>query len=908
VLTPPELVPELPRSRRPARPATPVLPSADKRNIMITSALPYVNNVPHLGNLIGCVLSADVYARYCRARGYNTIYICGTDEYGTATETKAAEMKMSPRAVCDKFHAIHRDIYQWFDVDFDFFGRTSCPDPSAPEHAAWPQTVIAQSIFKRLHEREMLVEQTVEQVFCTTCQKFLADRYIEGTCPLCKYPDARGDQCDKCGRLLNATELQEPRCALAKNGAGAHAVEVRTSEHLFLDLPKLSDRLTGWIDHSSRGRPAAAVSAAAAGAGAAAHAIAQAGRWSDNTLQTTNSWTRDGLKPRCITRDLKWGTPVPLPKYAHKVFYVWFDAPIGYLSITANYTPSWEAWWKNPAQVELAQFMGKDNIPFHTVIFPATLIGADDNFTLLHSISTTEYLNYETDADGRPGKFSKSRNQGVFGDQARETGIPAEVWRYYLLANRPESQDSQFTWSDFADKVNNELLKNLGNFVNRTLSFAFARCGEAIPACAAGAAGAREAKLLLDVAEGLAAYCAVMEAQRLRDGLHALMALSRLGNAYLQDSKPWDVIKSSEGQAHAIVAHAVALVYVLAAAAEPFMPGFSDKVLHQMNLPHPSLLPLELALLAPGHKLRAPAPLFREMTSSDVDYFRARFGGSHDASGAATPAPAAAPAAAVPAAAPAGATAPAPAGKAAKAGKGAAPAAPAAGAAAGAAAAGAAAAGAAAGGAAGSAAAAKPAKPAKGGKAPAAAAAAEPELPDIAYVDLRVGRIVRAWEHEGSVKLYCEEIDVGDKDAAGNPVTRQIASGLRAVYTLEQMQNRRCVVVCNLPPRPLAGFQSAGMVLCASDGDHDHRTKTEFVEPPAGAAIGERIQFPDLPGVPVLAGPAAEMLDKKRKKVWERVAPEFKTNANCEVTFGNARWMTSAGPCTVPSCASGPVS
>ncbi|CAI7790819.1 unnamed protein product [Closterium sp. NIES-54] len=491
------------------------LPEPGKRNVMVTSALPYVNNVPHLGNIIGCdadvfarycrlrgynvifmcgtdeygtatetkameegvtprhaqscrfqtdasfhlplpvrpslrpcsapyppfechpsplppppgVLSADVFARYCRLRGYNVIFMCGTDEYGTATETKAMEEGVTPRQICDKYHAIHRSIYEWFGISCDKFGRTSTPQ----------QTKICQSIFKSIHEQKRLKEDTISQM----CHS---------------------------------------------------RPEIRNTEHLFLDLPELKAELEAYVSDTSA-----------------------AGGWSANSIQTTNAWIRDGLKPRCITRDLKWGVPVPLDKYKDKVgscggglvFYVWFDAPIGYISITANYTEQWERWWKNPQEVELVQFMGKDNVPFHTnpqevqlvqfmgqdnvpfhtVIFPCTLLGTKEPWTLMRTISVTEYLNYEG------GKFSKSRGVGVFGNDAQDTGIPVEVWRYYLLTNRPERasghgdscggvalryylltnrpevSDTVFTWADLQAKQNNELLKNLGNFINRTLAF-----------------------------------------------------------------------------------------------------------------------------------------------------------------------------------------------------------------------------------------------------------------------------------------------------------------------------------------------------------------------------------------------------------------------------------------------------
>ncbi|KAL6532184.1 hypothetical protein OROGR_014154 [Orobanche gracilis] len=578
------------------------LPIPGQRNILITSALPYVNNVPHLGNIIGCVLSADVFARYCRIRGYNAIYICGTDEYGTATETKALEEGCSPKEICDKYHAIHREVYKWFDISFDEFGRTSSPQ----------QTEICQTIFKKLLENNWLSENTMQQPYCDTCRRFLADRLVEGNCPFpgCNNDSARGDQCENCQKLLNPTELLEPKCKVCRN-----TPRIRDTDHLFLELPLLKGKLEEYINNMS-----------------------VAGGWSQNAIQSTHGWLREGLKARCITRDLKWGVPVPHEKYKDKVFYVWFDAPIGYISITSCHTPEWEKWWKNPDNVELYQFMGKDNVPFHTVIFPCTLLGTDESWTLMKTISVTEYLNYEA------GKFSKSKGVGVFGNDAKDTNIPVEVWRYYLLTNRPEVSDTLFTWSDLQAKLNSELLSNLGNFINRVLSFIAKDPGSGYGSVIPDAQGADShllTKALGDkVGSYVEQYIEAMEKVKLKQGLKLAMAISGEGNAYLQESKFWKLYKEDQTSCSIVIKTSAGVVYLLACLLEPFMPSFSLEVLKQLNLPLDKQISLSeekgdvekakrpWEFLPAGHKIGTPAPLFKELKDEEVEFYREKFAGS----------------------------------------------------------------------------------------------------------------------------------------------------------------------------------------------------------------------------------------------------------------------------------------
>lgn len=380
---------------------------------------------------------------------------------------------------------------------------------------------------------------------------------------------------------------------------GSFAVLLQSTKHLFLDLQTLEPEVRAWVEQSSK-----------------------EGNWSPNSLSSTLAWFKDGLKARSITRDLKWGTPVPKPGYDEKVFYVWFDAPIGYISITACATPDWEKWWKNPEDVELTQFMGKDNVPFHCLIFPSTLIATRQPWTLLKKISTTDWLNYEA------GKFSKSRNLGVFGDSVQTTGIPVEVWRYYLLANRPESGDSVFLWEDLAAKNNAELNDNLGNYINRALKF----CADKYQAVLPGQ------NVLADIDKDLIAavnkevqiYLNALEEIKLKEGLKACMRISSLGNVYLQHCEPWKLIKTDRARCDTVVNINVQLAYLLATLLEPYLPSTSRTILTQLDAPlrgFPDEGDAWESRLAPGHKVGSPAPLFRKIAPEEIQKLQARFRG-----------------------------------------------------------------------------------------------------------------------------------------------------------------------------------------------------------------------------------------------------------------------------------------
>ena len=575
------------------------LPVDNKRNILITSALPYVNNVPHLGNLIGCVLSADVYARFCRLRGHNAIYICGTDEYGTATERKALEAGCTPREICNKYHAIHKEIYQWFNIEFDQFGRTT------NEY----QKDICQHIFWKNDENSNIIPKTIEQLYCSQCNKFLADRFVTGICPKCHYDDARGDQCDNCGSLLSAIDLIQAKCEICKSKPS-----IKTTDHLFLDLKKLQPQLEQWVNKSSTIKDA----------------------WTNNSISITNNWIKEGLEPRCISRDLKWGTPVPKDGYQDKVFYVWFDAPIGYISITNEYTTQWKQWWYNPEQVELVQFMGKDNVPFHCVIFPSSLLGTKEQWTLLNKISTTEYLNYEN------GKFSKSRNTGIFGDNAKNTSIPTAVWRYYLLATRPETSDSMFLWNDLQARNNNELLKKLGNFINRCFIFTKKYFNNQIPLFNPDLLHSNDYHFINDVMQIVIEYCHELEKIHIVKGLKLFMSIAQRCNIYLQEEEPWVSIKTNPSRTAIVLYISLCSCYLLAALIKPYMPSITDKIYYMLNVSEPASLlsgdinqltfPLDKLAINGTHQLNPIEILFHEITSKEINTYRQQFSGKiqHD--------------------------------------------------------------------------------------------------------------------------------------------------------------------------------------------------------------------------------------------------------------------------------------
>jgi len=566
--------------------------------ILITSAIPYINGIKHLGNLVGSQLPADLYARYMRARGHEVMFLCATDEHGTPAELAAAKAGKPVDVYCAEMHAVQAGIARGFRLSFDHFGRSS----SARNR------VLTQHFAGALDAAGLIAEVMEKQVYSIDDARFLPDRYITGTCPNCGYTAARGDQCENCTKQLDPTDLIDPRSAIS----GSTNLEVRETKHLFLRQRSLRDRLAAWIDSKTD--------------------------WPILTTSIAKKWLNDGdgLQDRGITRDLAWGVPVqkgpdPWPGMEGKVFYVWFDAPIEYIACTAEWADAhglpdaaWERWWrtdKGAHDVRYVQFMGKDNVPFHTLSFPATIMGSGEPWKLVDYIKSFNYLNY----DG--GQFSTSQGRGVFMDQALQV-LPADYWRWWLLSHAPENSDAEFTWENFQTAANKDLADVLGNLVSRVTKFAAAKFGDTLPA--GGTWGTREAQLIADLTSGLRAYEGFMEAMEVRKAAAELRALWVLGNEYLQSAAPWSVVKTDPDQAGAMIRLAMNLIRVFAVTSAPFIPDASQAMMTALRCEDwtwPGDLAAALQTLPAGHGFSVPENLFRKITDEERAEWQTRFSG-----------------------------------------------------------------------------------------------------------------------------------------------------------------------------------------------------------------------------------------------------------------------------------------
>jgi methionyl-tRNA synthetase len=501
---------------------------------LVTSALPYANGPIHLGHLAGAYLPADIFVRYLRLDGQDVVYICGTDEHGVPITIRAEKEKITPGDVVDRYHREIKSSFERMSVDFDNFSGTS----RFPRH-----NEISQRFFLDLLENGHIETHSEEQFYCPHDKRFLPDRYVEGVCPSCGFERARGDQCDKCGKLLNPVELVNPKCALCGN-----VPELRTTSHWYLRLQDFEKRLVEWLSSKKE--------------------------WKENVRNFMLGWIQtEGLRERAITRDIDWGIPVPLPGAEGKVLYVWFDAPIGYISSTVEWAQKigkpdlWKDYWC-AKDTRLVHFIGKDNIPFHAVIWPAMLMGQNGGYVMPFDIPANEYLTLEGD------KFSTSMNWAVWVDEYLEN-FPADPLRYCLAANAPETKDADFSWKSFQARNNDELANILGNFANRTLTFVNNFCSGKVPEAESGAA---EDEISRALAEKITEIKRCFSSYKVREACRVLMDIARLGNKYFDEQKPWALRKDSPDRLAAVMAACMNILRVLSVAMFPIMPTSAGKL------------------------------------------------------------------------------------------------------------------------------------------------------------------------------------------------------------------------------------------------------------------------------------------------------------------------------------------
>ncbi len=566
---------------------------------LITSAIPYINGIKHLGNLVGSQLPADLFARYQRARGNEVLFLCATDEHGTPAELAAAKAGKPVADYCAEMWDVQAKIADGFGLSFDHFGRSSSAENKA----------LTQHFAVRLEAEGLIREVSETQMYSHADGRFLPDRYIEGTCPNCGFDSARGDQCDNCTKQLDPVDLINPHSTIS----GSTDLEMRETKHLYLRQSAMKDKLEEWIDTREG--------------------------WPVLTTSIAKKWLNDGdgLQDRGITRDLDWGVPVakgdaPWPGMEGKVFYVWFDAPIEYIAcsqewVNAGKGDDWERWWrtdKGAEDVTYTQFMGKDNVPFHTLSFPATILGSNEPWKLVDYIKSFNYLNY----DG--GQFSTSRGRGVFMDQALEI-LPADYWRWWLLSNVPETSDSEFTWENFQSGVNKDLADVLGNFVSRITKFCRSKFGEVVPE--GGAYGEQEMALIADLTTKIRAYERFMEDKEVRKAAQELRGIWVAGNEYLQAAAPWSTFKEDPEKAAAQVRLGLNLIRLYAVLSAPFIPTTSAKMLSAMNTldtEWPTDIEAALTSLPAGHAFAVPDVLFAKITDEQREEWQERFAGTRD--------------------------------------------------------------------------------------------------------------------------------------------------------------------------------------------------------------------------------------------------------------------------------------
>ena len=535
------------------------------KRYLVTSALPYANGPVHIGHLAGVYIPSDIYTRYLRLKGCDVISVCGSDEHGVPITIKARKEGVSPQQIVDRYHELIKRSFERLGMSFDIYSRTS-----SPVHAK-----TASDFFRKLYDDGKFIEKTSMQYYDEEARTFLADRYIVGTCPKCGYDRAYGDQCEKCGSTLSPDELIEPHSAVS----GSVPVK-RETRHWYLPLNEYEGFLRQWILEGHK-------------------------EWKSNVYGQCKSWLDGGLQPRAVSRDLDWGIPVPVEGAEGKVLYVWFDAPIGYISATKELTPDWEKYWKSE-DTKMVHFIGKDNIVFHCIVFPS-MLKAHGGYILPENVPANEFLNLEGD------KISTSRNWAVWlHEYLDEFPGKEDVLRYVLCANAPETKDNDFTWKDFQARNNNELVAILGNFVNRALVLTKKYFNGRVPAC--GELNDYDRQTIADVAAVKASLESNIENYRFREALKDAMNVARIGNKYLADTEPWKVIKTDPERVKTILYVALQITANAAIAIEPFMPFSSAKILQMLAVDKFGWERLGAVDLIPaGHEIGEPELLFEKI-------------------------------------------------------------------------------------------------------------------------------------------------------------------------------------------------------------------------------------------------------------------------------------------------------
>jgi methionyl-tRNA synthetase len=531
--------------------------------------------VPHLGNLVGSVLSADVTARYYRLRGDTVLMVSGSDEHGTPIEVEAIKQGITPKELTDRNHAIVAALFKRWGASFDNYTRTE-----SPVHKEFVQQTLM-----KIYKNGYIFPQDTQMLYCTHDQRFLPDRFVEGKCPYCGYERARGDQCDKCGRLLETTFLLEPRCVICGN-----TPTVKTTRHWYIDLSKFAEPLTKFLQKNKQ--------------------------ISSNAKKFSLNWIKEGLKPRAVTRDVEWGIPAPFPEAKGKTIYVWVDAVLGYVSATIEYyrrvgePEKWREFWFDKSAKTL-YFVGKDNIPFHTIILPALLLATGEDYNLPWDVSATEFLQFKGE------KASKSQRIGIWIDEALEL-FPADYWRFFLMATRPESKDTNFSWDLFLEKVNADLNDTLGNFIHRTLTFINTKFNGEIPTAKLTA---EDETVLRTVKEKVEEAAQEFQETKLQPAANTLISIGRVGNQYLNDKEPWKLIKTDREKAATVLYVTAQVVKAIIVVSAPFMPDTAERLWQTLNLPgsvHESRWEEALKPLEAGHKIAKAKPLFRKIDADEA--------------------------------------------------------------------------------------------------------------------------------------------------------------------------------------------------------------------------------------------------------------------------------------------------